>query len=71
MTQNENSGNDPRKTIDHNGNVVDKGYGLSRWSRPRNYACAHDDCDEQAIRVSTFNGTHNCCGSWHHEGGLD
>lgn len=74
MTQN----NRP-KTINSRGEVIDRPVGVSRWSSPRTYACAHQDCPNPAtvLKAAAAHTTptdpgqpvnpvnaHNCCG--HH-----
>ena len=72
MNTNQASGNDPQMTIDHNGKVVPKGYGISRWSAPKRYDCQHssEQCDNPAVKhISDFYNPHNCCGT-HEEGAV-
>ena len=69
MTKNTDSGNVPHKTIDHNGNIVDKPYGLGRWARVRVYTCTHTDCTNSAVTLRTSPTAHNCCGI-HEEGAV-
>lgn len=69
MTTNLTGGNVPReRTIDSAGNIIPRPYGVSRWSTPRRYGCGHNiDCTNAAVKVSSANKVHNCCGT-HEEG---
>ena len=63
------SGNVPL-TIDINGNVVPRRYGASRWSTPKVYSCAHNECTIPATVLKAENSAHNCCNNHDEKEGL-
>lgn len=69
MTENKETGRPRQKTIDSNGNVIDKPYGLSRWARPRKYSCKHEGCELPTRKLCVEGKPHNCCMQHDHKTG--
>lgn len=59
-----------RRTIASNGQIITAPYGVSRWSSPKKYTCAHEGFPHPATVLKTADAhpaevdkTHNCCGT--------